>query len=175
MTDEELEKARENYKCLKAKKRKLETVRDRLNLLKQNPLVQEYINLSGILRVNGSVFLTNLIEESFNDVAINTACENNIYVHVGDTSDDWLFAGVPFKSAINSRTLYKNLETKKLIEVRIANKGDFESKHNVIYLKDDADFKTTFQDLRDEFFSEMLEKSQKTAVKKIVMKYGIKE
>ena len=179
MTDEEIRKARENYKNLEAKKRELESMKNRLNELKENPLIQEYVELGRMIRINRSIFLTDdyLVEKAFNDIAVNTSFHNDIYVYVGDISYDSLFTGFSFPGGYKSHTLYKNLETEELEEVRIAKKKDFESKHTVIYLNQDKreNEDNSFEKIRNEFLSGLLTEPQEEVVKKFVMKYNSKE
>lgn len=179
MTDEEIRKARENYKNLEAKKRELESMKNRLNELKENPLIQEYVELGRMIRVNRSILLTDdyLVEESFDDIAVNTSCGNDIYVYLGDVSDDSLFTGFSFPKSYKSHALYKNLETMELIEIRVSKKKDFESKHTVIYLNqsDSKKHDISFGKIRNEFLSGLLTNPQDEVVKTLVMKYKSKE
>ena len=179
MTDEEIKIAKEKYKDLEDRKNELELIKNRLSELKENELVKEYLSLSRIIRVGGKILLTDdyLVEKSFGDIAMNTSCENDIYVYMGDASYDYLFTVGSYKVGIKRRVLYKNLETMELVDILLSKKDDFESQHKIVYLKSDSQsqYDKSFEEVRNEFLRDLLTTPQEEAVKKFVMKYNSKE
>lgn len=165
MTDEEMS-IKEKQKELQAKKTELVEIEKRLNELRKNELVQEYIGLNQLIEYN----LSN------DDNLIRTAFSNNtsVYVYIGAYSDSKLFRNNFFPEDYKSLLLYQNLETKELVEIRAINQADFESQCKIIYLKPKSqkEYNKSFYRVRNEFLNELVRTSPEKIAKKFVMKYG---
>ena len=179
MENEILEELRNEYKERQEKRKLLEQKKKRLEFLKNNKLVKEYIalnlELSTMSSWNPSV--EDLVHTSFvykysdmiksdNDVFIYLGtykisysidivhgCENDDLVSRNDIYADY--------------SLYQNIETNKVVRMPIKNRDCFEKEHTVMIPKT-FNYNSFFNKVQKEFVMDSINKGQDVALKKVL-------
>ena len=111
--------------------------------------------------------------QAFNEIARKTEKSNEVLVCMGGYYFDYSIGIARFAEANNyTFVIYKDLETGTLYKVDREDKLAFTIEHRVVHLKVEnpsiESYKKAYEDLRACFFAELVDNSQKHAVKKIV-------
>lgn len=179
MTEEILEKIKKEYEQRKQKQNEIKGKIKRLNELKKNPFVIEYIELTDF--INNSFYHEYTDEEimvsSFNKYISEIKDTNGIYIYLGTfrlsnicdiehgPSDERVSRNDP--SAKYS--IYQDIEKFSCNQIPIKHREQFE-KHNKIIFPKTINTNKYFYELQKEFIRECINSSQEEACQKLLSK-----
>lgn len=180
MKEKELKMAKERYIKTKKMLEMIPELELRLEKLKGDSKVKEYIGLNKILTdvANGEYTEEKIIDLSYGEAALNTEDSNNIFIYMG--SYDLAKNKVGYYYPFVEYDLYWDLETKTEFYINYDKRKDFEKENNVIFLRSKfsetslEELQIIFGKVREEFLNGLVETSQKNAVNSFVKKYGRK-
>lgn len=180
MNEKELKLARNKYnELMKQNQEETKEKENKIKVLKEDSKVNEYIELSYDVSEEGQKSSKNrILEKSFGEIAKETEKNDNIYVFVGYyglSSQNYL---VPLSEKNpHARYLYfVNLETTDIVAIQKEKTEYFFSSNVVLYLDDPKKYhhvsfyREKFNDLRNKYFSYLVEDTQKEAIKQIIKK-----
>ena len=181
MNNQEIKLARQKYKEIQFEKQKYEKMKQRVLVLKQNPIVQEYLNLVDFVkekRENKNFEEHKMINQAFEGFALETNDSNKILVFMGAYEVNVLSGTNLVRTKDADYVLYRDLETCQFFKIETHNKKTFENENTVIFLDDSnfnshIDYLDGFSKLTNTFFKELLVKPQEEVVKQFVKKYQI--
>lgn len=168
MNEKEIELGREEYQYLKEENnKKLGTFKKLVLLETDNERVAEYSNL--LRSIGKEPSFSDLLfsecdgaHDAFDFIATNTMDSNGIYVHICKS-------GYVKNSGTIFGQLYKDLETTREVFVREECVSEFENSHAVLKF-DASDTMVAYDNLRKEFFRDLIFMSQERAVQKVFEK-----
>ena len=159
----------------------------RLEELKQDSKVQEYINLLKIYK-NDEIkhieytkqYEINAIIRIYQDYLRKNkvSSTNDIYVYLGTFKYSWNdyiddYSNLHTKR--NDKDAYKreywNIEQEKKVEISIDEVDKFEQENIIIYPEKILEAKYYFKEIQKEFFIDAIKTNQEEAVKRLVKKY----
>ena len=169
MKDEEIRKARLKYKELLETYRVYLKLKDRIEELEKDSLVQEYLTLRGMIekfKIEDNIELA-----AFDEIANNTKDINEVVV----------YGGIKHRWLNNPCFIYKGLDSQDNYEIELSKYEDFEHSKDVIKLPESLftcvypEAIGEYYNLRLEYFKELTTKesdeSVKNAVKKLKANY----
>lgn len=179
MTNYEIELAKKRYNEIQLEKKEYEQLKQRINELKQKPIVQEYLSLidkTKEIEGNKTYDEVAIINESFDNLAGNTKESNNIKIYMGAYRMNVFIGAELIRTKDADYVLYYDLENYRTHEVNIYQCFTFEEENIVIHIDDKnfgcfQDYMKAFNKLRNEFLGELLIKPQEEVVKQFVKKY----
>ena len=185
MTDEEIQKARDNYNRIITDrnifKKFNRSTKEELEELEKDPKVQRYIFLRDIMDFYGYQdvdYTTNydkekIVDVAFENIAKNTIDSNKIYVFMGffDRAEN-----ITVEKEKISYALFSNLETLDTVTVPYKEYSHFVENNKVI--KDENVYKERYKGyyqyrlskIRKEFFNNLIDNNQEEAIQKILKK-----
>lgn len=176
MREEILKQVQEEYELEKQKRKELQIKQKRLEELKQNELVDEYLKLSKELRANQTALHATdgqILRMSFMS-KINEGDEtNNMYVYIGTYMHPYVsFSGrvrrVEYTSPYADYRWFTNLECSyDYMQIPIDKSPEFEKNHSIIYFNN-----TNFYKIQEEFIILALKYGQKEACEQLLKKYS---
>ena len=166
----------------------LKAVEKRRDIVKQNPIVKQYLELEEQVKLLKENILSDdqMISEFFsyyeklaseyknNDDNDN----NNIYFYLGSFAKNQYDEGYQINITNESRkkpeyNFYVNLETQEFIDVDYEEKDEFEKNNKVIITSSFPNI-LIYDKLRTEFFMDAMENGQDKARQRILTKYNNK-
>lgn len=167
MTDKELQLIKSEYNKIMCEKNELEQLKKRVLELKEDPIVNEYIELINILMQKSNIDFNEKIYSSFSDILKDTKKSNNILFDYGVqkvyTGEDTCF----LQPIIVNRHIYIDLET-----------GEIYCKfHEKLYSIDpmwqiccyyDSETQERYKQLRKYFFEQILVRDQENVIEEML-------
>lgn len=156
MNREELENLKEKYLEGIKERDKLKKAKERLNVLKRNPAVREYL---GLINVKDLKILSNdeILENIIQETLVSNDNLSNIYVFMGAYSNNNGLNTVEYASEEVDYFLYCNIENdheyKKILP---SNKEEFESTRMIINFKDSGFDWQKFYKIQQYYFNELI-------------------
>ncbi len=174
MTEEEIKTARERYKVFLEEKEEIKRNEKRLEELKSDPKIIEYLDLERHFKRLEPFDYS--ISHAFTSVSYLTTQSNDILVYIGQVefNPNWS----KYVDSNGDFAIYKDLETSKYYKVRPECVEEFEKEHNVIHVENckneygKSPYEKGYQKLRDEFFKKLMEKDQEEAVEELFSERG---
>ena len=175
MTEEEIKIAKERYKNFLNEEEELKKDEKRLEELKNDPKVIEYLDLQRYFKRIEPFDYS--ISNAFSNVAYYTKESNEILVYIGQMEFNFNYSN-QYVDSNGDFAIYRDLETSTYYKVRPECVEEFEKKHNVIHVEDGkkeygkSTYEKGYQKLRDEFFQKLMDKPQEEAVKELFSERG---
>ena len=175
MTEEEIKIAKYRYKNLLAEKNRIENKMKRLEELKNNHDVLEYLSLEKEFK-NYEPFDYD-ITSSFYSVAYRTVASNEILIYMGQISVN-VTGRNEYVDDFGDFHIYQDLETEKYYKVRPEDKKAFDESHNVIEVEEKeknfygSPYISGFKKIRNEFFLKLMDKTQDEAILELFNERG---
>lgn len=173
MTDEELKLVRIKYKDLMREHQKLEAMEIKLEELESKHINQEYVELKDSLSFHKTLYYCMLSD--FSKMISSTDKSNEILIYIGQFK--YNTSGTSDRVESNGDfALYRDLETLRCYRVKSYHMKKFESLHNIIRIPQNKanndPYEEGFNELREEFFKELINKSQEETVSDLFNKRG---
>lgn len=177
----EVNKATKNYLNLVLEKNRLGAIKEIILEYERNPIVKQYIELKKEIEENKHKMKkkSELLVDSFNDVALTTKDSNNLLVCLGTYFYDIVNAKVCTEQHDNTIKMkyYIDLETLQDYKMSVSKSKEFEIENKIIYL-DEGDYgynnlehyKSKFIKLRENFFKDLLDNPQEVVMQKLLKK-----
>ena len=179
MENEIIEKLRNDYKKNQEKRKLLEQKKKRLEFLKNNKLVKEYIALNLELSTMSSYIpsVEDIVHSSFvYKYSHEIKSDNDIFVYLGTYKISYeidIVHGCENDDLVSrddicaDYSLYQNLETNKVVRMHIKNRDDFEKEHTILFPKT-YNYSFFFNKLQKEFIMDSIKYGEERALKKVL-------
>lgn len=187
MKQEILDAIKSEYLKQKEQKRKVDDMISRLETLKENEYVIEYINLLNALNnINYKRFSTwtdeNILDSVFRMYSYKNDETNGIYVYLGTFILDNLcdMEHGPCDKKVDRTDpraeyrIYQDIECIDAIRIPINRCEEFEKTHKIIY-PNNRYGRRTCHNIQKEFIRDLITTSQEEACKKLLKKYSNKK
>lgn len=178
MNTEELKQARKNYRTALKENKKLDTIKEEIEDLKQTKEVIRYLEL---MKYENQEAQTDeeLVQNAFKEIAPNTKDKSDIYVFMGSYKKVY-GSGADVLSRIKNATwtdynTYWNIETEKCIKIYNLNQNieNFEKEHVVINNKvpllsnSFKDYYDNFCKIQNTYYKALTYTTMEKAIKKV--------
>lgn len=185
MQNEVVDKMKEEFEKRKKSKERCQKMVVRVNELREEPLVKEYLKLISLLdNIDSEVVLNwdddDMVNKAFCMYKRDIIETNGIYVCMGtfqgSIETDIEHGASDYRLSKNDSNaeyrIYRNLETEDDIRKKIEDCKKFEEENTVIYPKT-LFAEKAFYELQSEFISDVVRGNQEVAVAKIFQKTNI--
>ena len=175
MNNSEIKQGRENYSNLFEERDYYKKLEMELEVLKENPLVKRYFEISDKLFAYNRENNDNesLASKAFDNIAKNTEDSKKVYIFMGyfDNEGEYTVTKDDIEYA-----LFMDIETMKGFKIPYNECNEFKEKNSIIYAADEYELKDilfyvdALSSIRSEYLNSLIKLNQEEAIEEITKK-----